>query len=129
MKYRFTILLLTALFFIACGSRKSAKFNQPVFVEATVDLLYLHDRHTRNTTLLEDSIQIILDNYNLTQKKYNRIIHDLNGKPERWEAFLQEVLDQINRFDNSEIENIDPGHLLMNLKKSGKINRIQKSVE
>ena len=129
MKYRFTILLLTALSSVTCGTRKTANFNQPAFVQATVDLLYLLDRHAQNTTLPEDSIQIILDNYNLTQKKYNRIIHDLNGKPERWEAFLQEVLDQINRFDDSKIENIDPGRLLMNLKKSGKINRIQKSVE
>jgi hypothetical protein len=116
MNYRFTFLILTGLVFLACESEKTGKMHHPAMVGATVDLLYLYSRHPQNTTLAEDSIQIILDNYNLTQKKYNRIIQDLNSKPERWEAFLQEVLDQINRFDDSKIDTIDPSHYLPNLR-------------
>ena len=119
MKYRF-IFYIIAIALIACTPRKTIKYHNPLFVQATIDLLYLQARHPQKTILVEDSINIILDNYNLTQKKYNLIIQDLNSKPERWEAFLQEVLDQINRFDDSEIEKIDPRQYLTNLKKSGK---------
>lgn len=65
------------------------------FVQVYAELLKLKERLPPQHPGLFDSSQIILTKYRFTKEEYDRSVAYFNENPERWEAFYQEVLEQL----------------------------------
>lgn len=108
MKNTIKVMIIFLIFSSGCDNKhKTFTYKtKPEFVNAYIDLLSLQERFNDLPSAYEDSALHILEKHNLTQLECQQIIDALNKKPERWEAFLQEVLNQLNSMDSTRIDKV-----------------------
>jgi len=99
------LLLLILILLCACAEKHTTSNlrKHPEFKDAYIDLLFLQESLDSSLPAYEDSAIHILEKHHITQEEYTQTMNALNNKPERWEAFLQEVLDQLNSIDSTRI--------------------------
>jgi hypothetical protein len=91
------VLLLFFFVLINCKKETSTALSpqHERFVQVYVELLKLKERLPPQHPSLFDSSQVILTKYRFTKEEYDRSVAYFNDTPERWEAFYQEVLEQL----------------------------------
>lgn len=97
MKY--ILLILSALLFLNCRKQETLPFTSKNerFLQVYAELQKLRKNIPPQYPTFLDSARTILQKYNFTKEEYERILSYLNEKPERWEAFYQEVLERLKK--------------------------------
>jgi hypothetical protein len=95
LKYIFVAFII--IFFSSCQRRTNPPLSQEQkrFVQVYVQLLQVRERLTPQHPALIDSCKAILEKYHFTKEEYDKHLTYFNEKPERWEAFFKEALEQL----------------------------------
>ena len=97
MKHVITIFFV--FLFLSCSrdrhSNLPAKHQR--FVHVYTELLKLKEKDISPQKAYVDSSIAVLHKYQYTQEEYDQTLAYLNKKPERWEVFYKEVLEQLKR--------------------------------
>jgi len=93
------VLLTILMLMIRCQKteERTASENRERFIRVYVELQHLKKHHTATDSVLLDSSRAIIDKYGFTREEYEHILAYFNEKPERWEAFYNDVLQQLER--------------------------------
>jgi hypothetical protein len=96
---KYAILIFCILYFLSCSSehRSQIPAKHQRFVHVYIELLKLKEKGISPQKACLDSSLAILRKYQYTQEEYDRTLAYFNQKPERWEAFYKEVLEQLKR--------------------------------
>ena len=94
--------LMVLILIVRCQKteEQSASENRERFIRVYVELQKLKQHHTPAHSVLLDSSRAIIEKYGFTREEYEQVFAYFNEKPERWEAFYNEVLERLER-DNS----------------------------
>lgn len=71
--------------------------SQERFLKVYVELQKLRENYPVHLTLPLDSSRVIIQKYGFTREEYDSCLAYFHEKPERWEAFYQEVLDRLKK--------------------------------
>ncbi|MBN1781173.1 hypothetical protein JW948_08625 [bacterium] len=102
------IIFILFLLILAC-TRSHRTTSDPVYkkvTDATADLLILQGSCDPSSPAYQDSALSILEIHHLTKEEYISVYNEINIEPERWEAFLQQVIDQIELKEPARVEQI-----------------------
>jgi len=99
-KYIFLGLLF--LLFINCAKKENFSLppHEKRFAKVYTELLKLKEQFPSDSTAFIDSSRTVLQKYGFTHEEYKQSLAYFNEKPERWEAFYQEVLRQLKKSKN-----------------------------
>ena len=76
---------------------RSVSETRERFIRVYVELQNLKQYHTVTDSVLLDSSRAIIDKHGFTREEYEHMLAYFNEKPERWEAFYNEVLERLER--------------------------------
>lgn len=71
------------------------------FEDVVYELSRIRDGTSLQESSLIDTARAVLKNYNFTRTSYDRIRNWFDLDPERWEPFVQAVLDRYQRPNHS----------------------------
>ncbi|MFH1943151.1 MAG: hypothetical protein ABIL68_13690 [bacterium] len=121
MKYFFMALII--VFLSSCQRRTNPPLSQDQkrFVQVYVQLLQVKERLTPQHPALLDSSKAILEKYHFTKEEYDKYTAYFNEKPERWEAFFKEALEQLKTGKNDTLRFQNTTNPTSSLSKSTKL--------
>lgn len=101
MRSRIRIYHLIFFLLLCSNCRKKTDLKIPTsqerFLKVYVELQKLREDYPVRLTLPKDSSRVIIQKYGFTREEYDSCFAYFNEKPERWEAFYREALDQLKK--------------------------------
>ena len=93
------MLLTILMLMIRCQKteERSVSENRERFIRVYVELQHLKKYYTATDSVLLDSSRAIIDKHGFTREEYEQTLAYFNEKPERWEAFYNDVLQRLER--------------------------------
>jgi hypothetical protein len=106
MKIDRIFFLILILLLCACGEKRKPSGYRPDsdLINAFTELILLQKKYDPSFPVYQDSSVLIFEKYHINQETFRIKIKELNRYPERWEVFLQHVLDQIQSQEKSQSE-------------------------
>ena len=89
-------LFLFSHFFCHRDKKPELTSREKRLVQIYVQLLKLREDYPLSHPTYLDSSLSILQKHHFTKGEYDSLLSFLNEKPQRWEAFYQEVLEKMN---------------------------------
>lgn len=101
MRSRIRIYHLIFFLLLCLNCRKKTDLKIPAsqerLLKVYVELQKLREDYPVRLTLPVDSSRVIIQKYGFTREEYDSCLAYFNEKPERWEAFYREALDQLKK--------------------------------
>jgi hypothetical protein len=101
--------LLTLIGLLSCQSSNPTGLNrdQQRLVLVYVDLLYIQQNVSPAHPAYGDSCRTVMKKYGISESLYSDIVQSLNRQPEKWEAFYQAVLNEMDTRNQQPIRQND----------------------
>jgi hypothetical protein len=95
MKVKFIIFLF--LLFVHCQKESTPVLSSDdlTFVNIYIEILKLNEQMSPQHPAYLDSSRSIIRKYNFSWNEYQKTLKKFHEKPERWEAFYKQVLEQL----------------------------------
>jgi protein-tyrosine-phosphatase len=96
------IILLAIFLLLLSGCSRSNRIEEEKFIQVYTDLVIAQDTSRASAIEMDSVREMIYSRYNITKDEYRETIDYYNAKPERWEAFFNEVILHIEKKQQEE---------------------------